>query len=136
MRAFPLIAALCVAACAADPPSAAMPAAAAAPIVGTRWIGTADAGEPAHTPTLEFVNADHLAGFTGCNMLSGHWQAEAGAVRLSHVVITKRACAGAENDIERRVLAAINDNSKLVREDGKLVATGASGARYEFSAAK
>ena len=117
-----------LAACAADPP--------APSIVGTRWVGAAGVSDTAHTPTLEFVNADHVAGFTGCNMLSGQWHAEGDAVRISRVVITKRACAGPEGDIERRVLAAINDNSKLVREGGRLVATGASGARYEFNASK
>ncbi len=79
MRAFPLLPALFLAACVADPPapSAPMPAAVApaTPIVGTRWIGAADSSDPAHAPTLEFVNADRVAGFTGCNMLSGQWHA-------------------------------------------------------------
>ncbi|HUL96568.1 MAG TPA: META domain-containing protein [Usitatibacter sp.] len=128
MRAVLASCALLVA-CAADPPAPPQ-------FASTRWVGSADAGEPAHTPTLEFVNADHIAGYTGCNMLSGQWHPEGDAVRISRVVITKRACAGPGSDIERRVLAAINDNSRVTREGNRLVAVGASGARYEFSAAK
>ena len=139
MRAVLCLAAL-LAACAADPlPAPLVPVTAPVltpQVIGTRWIGAADMGDPAHTPTLEFVNGDHVAGFTGCNMLSGQWHAEGDTVQLSRVVITKRACAGPESEIERRVLAAINDNSRVVREGDRLVATGASGARYEFSVAK
>ncbi len=132
---------LCVlglAACAADPSSGGgAPRAAAAPaaasVAGTRWVGIVDAGADHRTlPRLEFVREGRLAGYTGCNMLSGAWKMEDGAVRVGALATTKRMCVGPEGEYERRMLAAMGEGARGVREGDRLVFTGPGGARFEF----
>ena len=131
-------------ACAAAPApeggsgGAAKPAAAAAPsLVGTRWMGAVDPSlDKRATPWLEFVAEGRLSGFTGCNMLSGGWRTEGGEIRIGPVITTKRGCAGPEGDVERRVLAALNERSRVARDGAKLVFTGSTGERFEFVEAK
>ena len=121
-------------ACAAAPGDKALgPSAAAASLSGTRWVGVVDnALDARNRPQLEFVSEGRLAGYTGCNMLSGRWTIEAGVVRLSGIVTTKRACVGPEGEVERQVLAALSEQSRLTREVNKLVVSAPSGARFEF----
>ena len=116
--------ALLVAACAAAPVKSES-------LVGTRWVGVASADvDPKSLPRLEFVTAERIAGYTGCNMLSGTWRMEGGEARLGPLVTTKRACAGPGGDIEKRVVAALG--GKLTRTADRLVFTAPDGARYEF----
>lgn len=116
---------------AADAPSAGASAPAAAVITGTRWKGVVDAGVPeAAIPWLEFVEG-RVAGFTGCNMLSGPWRSEGEAIHVGPLVTTKRACPGAGGDVERRLLDAMSERATLSRNGSRLVATSPAG-RFEF----
>ena len=140
-KAFLWLCAVGMTACAAptNPGSAPSPAAgsasAAAPpasLVGTRWIGVVDASiQERQAPWLEFFEA-RVAGFTGCNLLNGAWRNDGGQVRVGPLATTKRGCTGPADDLERRVLAAVNDQSRVSREGAKLVFLSPSGARFEF----
>ena len=118
----------------AEAPAARAPAAAGATgesLAGTRWIGVvAGNPDPRTLPRLEFVSSERVTGYTGCNMLNGGWHAEGATIRVGPLVTTKRACAGPENDIERRLLATIG--GVVTREGDRLVFTGADGERFEF----
>lgn len=116
--------------------TAAAPASAAS-LVGTRWMGVVDASfDKRHVPRLEFVAEGRLSGYSGCNLLHGGWRVDAGQIRVGHLVTTKRGCVGPEGDIERRVLAAFNESSRVSREGEKLVFSTAGGDRLEFVEAK
>ena len=138
MRHWMLTALLGVSACAvppstpgsSDPPAAPRPAASAS-LAGTRWVGVVDAStREANVPKLEIVEG-RLVGYTGCNMMNGVLSLEGAEARVGTIFATKRMCAGPEGDIEKRLMAALQ-NGKLAREGDKLVATGAGGARFEF----
>jgi len=141
-RGFLPLVALALGACANAPeataPSrapAAAPAAAPLSLAGTRWIGVVEGNpDPRSLPRLEFVTSERVAGYTGCNMMSGGWRMEAGTVRVGPLVSTKRACVGPESEIERRVVAALAGTVK--REGDRLVFTGAGGERFEFMPAQ
>ena len=142
VRGFLPLVALALGACANAPeataPSrapAAAPAAAPLSLAGTRWIGVVEGNpDPRSLPRLEFVTSERVAGYTGCNMMSGGWRMEAGTVRVGPLVSTKRACVGPESEIERRVVAALAGTVK--REGDRLVFTGAGGERFEFMPAQ
>jgi len=103
-------------------------------LAGTRWIGVvAGNPDPRTLPRLEFVTSDRVAGYTGCNMLNGAWHQEGASIRVGPLVTTKRACVGPEDDVERRLLAALMGTVK--REGDRLVFTGAHGERFEFTPA-
>jgi len=141
-RGFLPLVALALGACAnapqAEAPSrapAAAPAAAPLSLTGTRWIGVVEGNpDPRSLPRLEFVTSERVAGYTGCNMMSGGWRMEAGTVRVGPLASTKRACVGPESEIERRVVAALAGTVK--REGDRLVFTGAGGERFEFMPAQ
>ena len=100
-------------------------------LVGTRWIGVASGDvDPKSLPRLEFVTAERITGYTGCNMLSGTWRMEGGELRLGPLVTTKRACVGPGGDMEKRVVAALG--GRLARAGDRLVFTAPDGARFEF----
>ncbi len=107
-------------ACAAPPGGPAQVAAPAPSLAGTRWLGVIDAS---------------VDSFTGCNLLNGGWKSEGGQVRIGPLAMTKRACLGPAGDVERRVLASLNDQARVNREGAKLVMVGPSGERFEFTEA-
>ena len=127
--------ALGLAACAA--PSGPGPAAAPpAPLAGTRWVGDVAGDADARTlPRLELSGSGRLAGFTGCNMMSGTWREEAGEARFGPLISTKRFCVGPEGEVEKRVLAAFASGARGVREGDRFVIIAPGGARFEFSPA-
>ena len=105
-------------------------------LAGTRWKGIVEAGvDEAATPWLEFVEG-RVAGYTGCNMLSGTWRMEGGEIRMGPMATTKRGCAGAGGEVEKRVLAAMNERARITREGARLVAAMPGGERFEFSEVK
>ena len=128
---FALWGCLALVACATGPEGTATPSAPTPSLVGTRWVGVA-AGDvdPRQLPRLEFVTAERVAGYTGCNMLSGTWSMQGGEAKLGPLVTTKRACIGPGADIERRVVAALAGSMR--REGERLVFVAPDGARYEF----
>jgi len=102
-------------------------------LAGTRWAGVVDPGTPeGNIPRLELVAEGRLAGYTGCNLMNGSWSLREGEGRIGPLVTTKRACAGPEANIEKRLVAAFNEG-RLVREGNKLVAIGKGGERFEFT---
>lgn len=129
-------------ACAAAPSDAGGPArpagsaaqSAAAPgFAGTRWMGVIDAGtDAASAPRLELLFGGRVAGFTGCNMLSGAWRMEGAVVRLGSIATTKRMCLGPAGEIEKRLVAALGAEASVRREGARLILTGPTGARFEF----
>jgi heat shock protein HslJ len=107
------------------------------PLVGTRWIGQAGAGaDGAASPRLEFLSGGRMTGFTGCNMLSGTWRMEGGEVRFGGIATTKRLCLGPEGDVEKRLLAALGDHTRVRREGSRLILSAPGGARFELSEAR
>ena len=128
---FALWGCLALVACATGPEGTAPPPAAPQSLVGTRWVGvTADDVDPRQRPRLEFVSAERVAGYTGCNMLSGTWSMQGGEAKLGPLVTTKRACIGPGAEIERRVVSALAGSMR--REGERLVFVAPDGARYEF----
>jgi len=113
-------------------------AAAAVPVTqlaGTRWTGVVEGKpDPRTLPRLEFTDS-RIAGFTGCNMLSGAWHQENGEVHVGPLAMTKRYCVGPEGDVEKRFLQAVSQESRVTREGGRLIFTSPSGARFEFEEA-
>ena len=106
------------------------------PMVGTRWVGVVEGSPDSRTlPRIEFSGGGRMAGFTGCNMMSGSWSEEGGAVRFGPILSTKRLCAGPEGEVEKRVVAALGAGARAVRSGDRLVITAASGARFEFTVA-
>lgn len=141
MRIGLLACAIVLAGCAsASPPGAAADPtrAAAAPVTSlanTRWTGVVEGTpDPRTLPRLEFTQ-DRVAGFTGCNMLSGTWRMENGEVHVGPLATTKRMCLGPMGDVEKRFLAALGTTSRVTREGHRLVFTAPSGARFEFEEA-
>lgn len=115
----------------AAPASASPPEAA---VAGKHWVAEVDAGiDPRQRPRLEFVRDGRLSGYTGCNVLSGNWRVEGGALRFGSLVVTKRGCLGPGGELEKRFLAAVNDRSRVSMEGARLVVEGANGGRLVFS---
>ena len=119
---------------AAAAPAAAAPAAAPSSAAGvvlanTRWRGMVPGVDEGSTPWLEFVDG-RVAGYTGCNMLSGPWRVENGEIKVGPLATTKRACAGPGNEVEHRVLTGFG--GRVTREGSRLVAVGPGGERIEF----
>ncbi|HZZ91414.1 MAG TPA: META domain-containing protein [Usitatibacter sp.] len=138
-----VLAALAVGACAAVPaggggaaePSAQPSGQAAPSLAGTRWTGVVEGTpDPRILPRLEFTPG-RVAGFTGCNMLSGTWRVENGELHVGPLATTKRMCLGPAGDIEKRFLAALGAASRVTREGDRLVFTAPGGARFEFTEA-
>jgi heat shock protein HslJ len=119
---------------AAPPPAAARVAQASHPLSGTRWVGAVEGStKSGNVPQLEIVTEGRLAGYTGCNLMNGTWSVQGGEARVGRIVTTKRACAGPESEIEKRLIAALAENARLVREGDRLVAISPAGERFEFT---
>ena len=136
MRIGLLAGAVVLAGCASASPPAAVPAAMpATSLANTRWTGVVEGTpDPRTLPRLEFTQ-DRVAGFTGCNMLSGAWRTEDGQVHLGPLATTKRMCLGPAGDVEKRFLEALGASSRVTREGNRLIFTAPSGARFEFQEA-
>ena len=103
-------------------------------IAGTKWIQPIE-GDAADKPRLEFSADGRVTGYTGCNSVSGTWRVDGDVVRLGPLVMTKRACPGVRDDLERKFLEAVNAEGSLSIESGRLIAQGKGGARLELSRA-
>ena len=125
-----VICAMGLAACAAAPGSG---PAAAAPLEGTRWVGVVEGSpDPRTLPRIEVSAGGRMAGFTGCNMMSGSWTEEGGSVRFGPIISTKRFCAGPEGEVETRLMAAMGPSARAARSGDRLVLTSPGGAKFEF----
>ena len=101
-------------------------------IAGTKWYVPMP-GDAADRPRLEFMADGRLGGYSGCNSVSGTWRMEDGAVRLGPLIMTKRACPGERDDMERRFLQAVNAQARFSIEGGRLVAEAPGGPRLELT---
>ena len=125
-----------LAACATAPGAGPAAAAAPAPLEGTRWVGVVEGNADARTlPRIEFSAGGRMAGYTGCNMMSGTWTEEGGAVRFGPIISTKRFCAGPEGEVEQRLMAAMGPSARATRSGDRLVLKNANGATFEFTPA-
>lgn len=131
-RLLEMVCAMGLAACAATPGAGT----AAAPLEGTRWVGVVEGNsDPRTLPRIEFSGGGRMAGYTGCNMMSGTWTEEAGAARFGPIIATKRFCAGPEGEVEKRLMAAMGPSARATRSGDRLVLKGANGATFEFTPA-
>ncbi|HXF77449.1 MAG TPA: META domain-containing protein [Usitatibacter sp.] len=101
-------------------------------LTGTRWIGEGSNPADRNAPALEFVTDERIAGYSGCNLLSGSWRMDGDVVRIGRIVVTKRMCAGPGEEAERRVLAVLVESTHFKREGDRLVATLTDGSHYTF----
>lgn len=106
------------------------------PLAGTRWLGVvAPSTDPGTVPRLEFLPEGRMAGFTGCNVMSGTWTMEGNDALLGPVVTTKRLCLGPEGDLEKRLLVVLVEKSRITRSGARLMLANPGGERFEFSEA-
>lgn len=101
-------------------------------LTGTRWIGEGSNPADRNAPALEFVTDERIAGYTGCNLLSGSWRMDGDEVRIGRIVVTKRMCAGPGEEVEKRVLAVLVEATHFKRDGDKLVATLSDESHYTF----
>jgi heat shock protein HslJ len=101
-------------------------------LTGTRWVGEGANPADRNAPALEFVTDDRIAGYSGCNLLSGSWRLEGDEIHIGRVVVTKRMCAGPGEEVEKRVLAVLVESSHFKRQGDQLVATASDGSHYTF----
>ena len=105
-------------------------------LAGSRWVGVVEGTTDGRTlPRMEFAEGGRMIGYTGCNTMSGTWRREGVAIRLGAIAATKRMCLGPGADVEKRLLEALGDGSRLTRDGSRLILTGPSGARFEFTPA-
>jgi heat shock protein HslJ len=121
----PCLLALSIAACETIGGEPASGAPSAAALVGTEWLladlaGTGVVGEV--RSTLTFPEAGRVAGHGGCNRFGGEARFVDGSVRFTGLVSTRRACAPAVMDQERRYLAALERVERLATDRGHLLA--------------
>ena len=92
-------------------------------LIGSEWLAEdIDGGgvvDNSHS-TLHFAAADHVDGDTGCNRFMGPLAVDGQNLRIGPLATTRRACAPALLDQERRYLVALARGSGL-RLDGALL---------------
>ena len=101
-------------------------------LTGTRWVGEGSIPGDRNAPAIEFVTDDKIAGYTGCNLMSGTWRMDGGEIRIGRIVVTKRMCAGPGEEVEKRLLGVLVESTRLKRNGDKIVATLSDGTAYTF----
>ena len=121
--------------CAATPPE--MPRAAAnapAPeplsLPGTGWV-VPGAANPNAAARLEFSATGRVTGFTGCNMLSGSYTYDGDRLEVV-AATTKRACFGAGNELEAKLLGILSGRPRAAIVGNKLILTTPDGKAIEL----
>lgn len=93
-------------------------------LLGTEWIaediGGAGVVDGSHS-TLHFTAATQVDGDTGCNRFSGPFAQDGTTVHIGPLATTRRACAAAMMDQERRYLVALASASSWRRDNGLLI---------------
>lgn len=116
--------AIALAACAPRPPAPAPRPVQVQDLLGTEWlaedIGGAGVTDNSHS-TLHFAAATQVDGDTGCNRFSGPLAADGDTIRIGPLASTRRACAPALMDQERRYLAALARASAWKRDNDLLI---------------
>ncbi len=94
-----------------------------ADLIGSQWIAEDIGGggviDGSHS-TLHFAAPNQVDGDTGCNLFRGPLASEGQTIRLGPLATTRRACAPAMMDQERRYLTALARAASL-RRDGTLL---------------
>ena len=112
-----------IAACAAREPVMTSRPVEAQNLIGSEWLAEdIDGGgvvDNSHS-TLHFAAADHVDGDTGCNRFMGPLAVDGQNLRIGPLATTRRACAPALMDQERRYLVALARGSGM-RLDGTLL---------------
>lgn len=96
-----------------------------------RWVLAAQRQDPAIAPRLEFTAQGRVAGFTGCNTLSGSYRVEGDRLEIV-AATTKRACSGPGGDVERQLLEVLGGRPRWSLEGERLVLTGSQGSSLEM----
>jgi heat shock protein HslJ len=97
----------------------------AASLQGSEWLleDLAGAGVVERVrSTLAFPDPGRVAGNGGCNRFGGEARFESGAVRISQLAATRRACPPAVMDQEQRYLAALQRVERLALDGPYLLA--------------
>ena len=80
----------------------------------------------------KFTGDGRVNGYTGCNSLGGSY-AIVGDILEVAAATTKRACAGAGGDYEKKLLEVLSDKPRIAVEGARrMTLTGAKGAKIEF----
>ena len=100
-------------------------------LAGTAWtverIGERTMQAP--EPTIEFRADGRVGGKASCNSYGGTWRVEGARLTLGGMFSTRMACAAPLMAQEQALFAALGDGGRYAVEDGKMVFTGANGAR-------
>lgn len=124
------LSALGIGACAATAPEPAP-----VPVLGnTRWVLAGSKADAASRPRLEFTSEGRVAGFTGCNMMSGSYRLEGDRLEVA-AATTKRACLGPGGEAERKLLAVLSERPRASLQAGRLVLADTQGTALEFDPA-
>lgn len=104
-------------------------------LIGSQWLAEdidgAGVVDRSHS-TLRFAAVDKVDGDTGCNRFVGPLAADGTTIRLGPLATTRRACAPALMDQERRYLQALARAAALRLDNGLLLLddTGTPLVRY------
>lgn len=130
-RSVALLLALTLAACAAHEPAVSDRPVQVSDLIGSHWLAEDIAGagvvDNSHS-TLHFAAADKVEGDTGCNRFTGPLATEGASIRLGPLASTRRACAPALMDQERRYLQALAHAAGLRLDRGLLLLVDERGA--------
>jgi heat shock protein HslJ len=80
-------------------------------------------------PTLEFLEAGRLTGFSGCNDFSGIYSLEGKNLKLDPGAMTRKACPG---DGESSFISALSQVEKFKSSKDKITLLGESGELMSF----
>jgi heat shock protein HslJ len=106
------------------------------PLAGTLWTlesiltGDTAASIPGGvTATIFFKPDGTLTLFTGCNQGSASWTLVGPGIQVSDLVLTKKACAGADGEVEASMVAVLHAGtmSVTIQADSLTLQAGANG---------
>ena len=75
-------------------------------------------------PDLDFGEAGHLTGNTGCNQFSSQASITDGELVLGPLIMTRRACSGIAGQLEQMLVSLYARNPLITRESSGLILTG------------
>jgi heat shock protein HslJ len=109
-----------------------------APLVGTTWrldslvTGDSVSSVPAGvSATLVMEEDGQVRLDTGCNTGGGRVEARGETLRWGPLMTTRKACLGAEGDVERHVVSVLaGDTTYEIVEDSLTITRGADGVGY------
>jgi heat shock protein HslJ len=110
-------------------------------IVGPTWTletiitgGTASSVPQGVTATLLFMPDGTLNVETGCNTGAAQWKAVGAGIEVNDLVLTKKACAGPEGQVEGAVVGVLRAGTIVAGIDAKLLTLQAGGAGLQYRA--